>query len=95
MCVFVFVGSKKSGKQSLLSFKPVATKREKKSESLDEELDYDSDSAEEVVVPRERVERKAKGEYQGFSSKPEKLLETSVGKYLKQWLEQEQMYGVF
>lgn len=62
-CVFVFVGAKKPGKQSLLNFKPVATKA-KKSESLDEELDDDSDSSEVAVAPRERVERKAKGDYQ-------------------------------
>lgn len=81
ICVFVFVGAKKSGKQSLLNFKPVATKP-KKSESLDEELDEDSDSAEMAVVPRERVERKAKGEYRGFSSRPGKAswLRTSGGK---------------
>lgn len=67
----VFVGAQKSGKQSMLKFKPVASKP-KKSESLDEESDDDSDAAEmevEVdVVPRERVERKSKGEFQSSSS---------------------------
>lgn len=65
--VRVFVGAQKSGKQSTLKFKPVAAKP-KRSESLDEESDDDSDAA---VVPRERVERKAKGEFQSVSSKPE------------------------
>lgn len=72
--VRVFVGAQKSGKQSTLKFKPVAAKP-KTSESLDEESHDDSDAAEmeaeAAVVPRERVERKAKGEFQSFSSKPE------------------------
>lgn len=92
LCTFVFVGAKKSGKQSLLNFKPVATKP-KKSESLDEELDDDSDSAEVAVVPRERVERKAKGEYRGGCHGSEPV--AAKLKYLTQWLEQEQMDGGF
>lgn len=56
-------GAQKSGKQSTLKFKPVAAKP-KRSESLDEESGDDSDAAEmeaeAAVVPRERVERKAK-----------------------------------
>lgn len=66
----VFLGAKKPGKQSLLNFKPV-TQKPVKSESLDD----DSDSAEVAVAPRERVERKAKGEYKGFSCRPEKVSE--------------------
>lgn len=46
-------------------------KSESLDEELDEELDDDSISAEVAVVPRERVERKAKGDNKGFSLNPE------------------------
>lgn len=55
----------KTGKQSTLQFKPVS-KKPKKNPWSDEESDNqsgDSDmEVEEVVAPRERVERKTKGE---------------------------------
>lgn len=54
----------KTGKQSTLQFKPVA-KKPKKNPWSDNESDDVSDGeveAEEVVAPRERAERKTKGE---------------------------------
>ena len=61
----------KTGKQSTLQFKPVS-KKPKKNPWSDEESDNqsgDSDmEVEEVVVPRERVERKTKGESSRLSS---------------------------
>lgn len=52
----------KTGKQTTLQFKPVA-KTTKKNPWSDEESEADSEmELEEVVAPRERAERKAKGE---------------------------------
>lgn len=89
MCARVFVGAQKSSKQSTLKFKPAATKP-KKSESVDEELDDDSYGAEKeteaAVVPRERVERKAKGEFRSFSAKPRQVfVAPGVGKPVDWW----------
>lgn len=61
-----FETGSKTGKQSTLQFKPVATKP-KKNPWSDEESDIESDGSEmeteAAIVPRERVERKTKGAF--------------------------------
>lgn len=60
---FLCAAASKTGKQTTLQFKPV-TKKPKKNAWSDEDVGL-SDSeveAEEAAAPRERVERKTKGE---------------------------------
>lgn len=55
----------KTSKQTMLQFKPVAKKPKKNLSSEDEDTDQsisEDEDEEEVVAPRERVGRRAKGE---------------------------------
>lgn len=63
---FLFAAASKMSKQTTLQFKPV-TKKPKKNpwsdeEEEDEGLSGSEMEVEEVVAPRERIERKTKGE---------------------------------